>query len=66
MARPTLHEDCKTFLSQLRRLRTSAGNLALRTQLGWNEARYWKAHSSLAEEGRIVKGRGRGGSVQVA
>jgi type I restriction enzyme M protein len=66
MARPTINEDRKTFLSQLRRLKTSVGNLALRTQLGWNEARYWKAHSSLVEDGRIVKGRGRGGSVQVA
>ena len=66
MARPTLNEDRKTFLSQLRRLRTSVGNLIFRTQLGWNEARYWKAHESLVEDGRIVKGRGRGGSVQVA
>jgi type I restriction enzyme M protein len=66
MARPTLEQDRKTFLSQLRRLKTSVGNLALRAQLGWNEARYWKVHSSLAEEGRIVKGRGRGGSVQAA
>ena len=53
MARPTLNEDRKTFLSQLRRLKTSVGNLALRTRLGWNEARYWKAHSSLVEDGRM-------------
>jgi len=66
MARPTLNEDRKTFLSELRRLKTSAGNLALRAKLGWNETRYWKVHTSLVEEGRIVKGRGRGGSVQVA
>ena len=66
MARPTLKDDCKTLLAQLRRLKTSVGNLALRTQLGWNEARYWKAHTSLVEDGRIAKGRGRGGSVQVA
>ena len=66
MARPTLNDDRKTFLSELRRIRTSVGNVTLRAQLGWNEARYWKVHSSLAEEGRILKGRGRGGSVQVA
>jgi hypothetical protein len=66
MARPSLDEDRRTFLSELRRIKTSAGNLALRAKLGWNEARYWKVHTSLVEEGRIVKGRGRGGSVQVA
>ncbi len=66
MARPTLQNDRKIFLSQLRRFKTSVGNLALRAQLGWNEARYWKVHTSLYEDGRIVKGRGRGGSVQVA
>lgn len=65
MARATLIGDCKTLLSQLRRLK-SAGNLARRTQLGWNEERYWKAHSSLVEGSRIVKGRGRDGFVQIA
>ncbi len=66
MARPTLIDDRKMFLTRLRRIKSSVGNMALRTELGWNENRYWKVHSSLAEEGRILKGRGRGGSVQAA
>jgi type I restriction enzyme M protein len=65
MARPDLKQDSKTFLSALRRS-GSSGNGALRTALGWSETRYWKAHSSLIEAGKIEKGRGRGGSVSMA
>ena len=62
MARPTLGEDSKKFLSALRRV-DSIGNARLRESLGWNESRYWKVHAELFEKGKIVKGRGRGGSV---
>lgn len=62
MARPSIDEDCKTFLSALRRI-DSIGNSALRKSLGWNEGRYWKVHAQLIENEKIVKGRGRGGSV---
>lgn len=65
MARPSLSEDCKAFLSQLRR-NDSVGNSALRKTLGWNETRYWKVHAHLIESDKIVKGRGRGGSVTKA
>jgi hypothetical protein len=65
MARPNQDQDSKTFLSTLRKTRSS-GNGALRRDLGWSETRYWKAHSALMDAGKIQKGRGRGGSVSVA
>ena len=66
MARPTIAQDSRTFLVALRKLGSAAGNGALRTTLGWNETRYWKVHGSLFEAAKIVKGRGRGGSVALA
>ncbi|HUZ67694.1 MAG TPA: hypothetical protein VMU56_08550 [Beijerinckiaceae bacterium] len=65
MARPSITDDCKTFLTALRRI-DSIGNSALRKSLGWNEDRYWKVHAALIETDKIVKGRGRGGSVSRA
>jgi hypothetical protein len=65
MARPNQNQDTKTFLSALRKTRSS-GNGALRRDLGWSETRYWKAHSVLSDAGKIHKGRGRGGSVSLA
>jgi len=65
MARPTLKEDAKTFLATLRRTK-SLGNMALRDTLGWSEDRYWKVHAALIEDGKVSKGRGRGGSVHLA
>jgi type I restriction enzyme M protein len=61
MARPTINEDRKKFLSALGK--NTLGNGALRQALGWAESRYWKVHASLLEDARIIKGRGRGGSV---
>ncbi len=66
MARPSLDQDAKTFVATLRELGSAAGNGALRTALGWSESRYWKVHSSLIEAAKIIKGRGRGGSVSLA
>jgi hypothetical protein len=66
MARPTIAEDAKTFMSAVRKHVVSIGNLSLRDQLGWNPYRYWKVHEFLFEAGRIEKGRGRGGSVKRA
>jgi hypothetical protein len=62
MARPTISDDSKKFLTALKRV-DSIGNARLREELGWNENRYWKVHADLFERGKIVKGRGRGGSV---
>jgi hypothetical protein len=64
MARPSLAEDRKAFLSALPKRSESIGNGALRAQLGWREDRYWKVHHSLVDDNRIVRGRGRGGSVK--
>lgn len=66
MARPDIKQDSKTFVSTLRKLGASSGNGALRGALGWSETRYWKVHSTLVDAGRVVKGRGRGGSVAIA
>lgn len=43
----------------------SAGNLSLRTSLGWDEARYGVARKALVASGRAVVGAGRGGSLKV-
>jgi type I restriction enzyme M protein len=66
MARPDIKQDSKAFVATLRKLGASAGNGALRGALGWSDTRYWKVHANLVEAGRVVKGRGRGGSVAIA
>ena len=63
MARATIEDDAKVFVSALRKLRVRVGNGFLKTQLGWRDERYWRVHGLLREKGRIVPGRGRGGSV---
>lgn len=54
------------FISTLEAMGGSAGNLRLREVLGWQESTYDSAKRRLIEEGRIVPGRGRGGSVSLA
>ncbi len=66
MARATLADDEKTFVTTLRKLRTRLGNQAFRTYLGWSESRYLKVKETLVEKGRVIKGRGRGGSIGIA
>ena len=66
MARPSLDADAKTFLTELRRLRTRVGNGFFRDLLGWREDRYWRTHEFLIERGKINRGRGRGGSIEIA
>lgn len=66
MARPTFAEDQKTFMSAIRKHREPVGNGAFRSELGWNEDRYWKVRTALIETGRVIRGRGRGGSVRRA
>jgi type I restriction enzyme M protein len=58
-----MSDDAKLFVSTLRKLRERVGNGYLRETLGWREERYWRVHGSLLEQGKIVRGRGRGGSV---
>jgi hypothetical protein len=66
MARPTLNEDAKTFISALRKQRKPVGNLSFRDQLGWRDERYTRAKEYLIEAGKVARGRGRGGSVAIA
>jgi type I restriction enzyme M protein len=66
MARPSIDVDAKTFLSELRRLKMRVGNGFFRDHLGWREERYWRIREFLLEQGKIIRGRGRGGSVDVA
>jgi hypothetical protein len=63
VARPDMKQDAKTFITALRKLDRSAGNGALRRALDWKEPRYWKVHAALVETGKVLKGRGPGGSV---
>jgi type I restriction enzyme M protein len=63
MVREALRER---FIETLKELGGSAGNGRLRETLGWQEETYWAVHAALLEEGTIVAGRGRGGSVALA
>ena len=38
----------------------------MREQLGWEEELYWRAQGQLIEEGKIIPGPGRGGTVRLA
>jgi hypothetical protein len=40
------------------------GNGSLREKLGWDEDLYWYIRNRLLQAGHLVKGKGRGGSVQ--
>ncbi len=63
MAGQARHER---FLEVLAGLGGSAGNGKLQAELGWQDATYARVQEALIEDGRIVKGRGRGGSVALA
>jgi hypothetical protein len=54
------------FLEHLKKLGGSSGNARLREALGWEDPEfYWKVQGKLVEDGRIVPGRGQGGSVRL-
>lgn len=53
------------FLRKLQELGGRAGNKRLREELGWQESTYDNVRGELIGEGRIVPGRGRGGSVRL-
>lgn len=63
MARPTVEDDKERFLEVLEALGDRAGNVTLKSTLRWTDDRYWRTHSSLHDEGEIVRGKGKGGSV---
>jgi len=62
---PTLADeaDCETLTSALAALGGRSGNKALREHLGWTDERYLVVKNQLIKHGRIVRGKGRGGSV---
>jgi len=61
--RPALRDK---FLEVLAGFGGSAGNGRLLVELGWQEDTYARVRDELAEEGLIIRGRGRGGSVALA
>ncbi|WP_243438170.1 type I restriction-modification system subunit M [Fundidesulfovibrio soli] len=54
------------FIKALSDMGGSAGNIRLREELHWPEAIYDQVRDALVADGRINKGRGRGGSVALA
>lgn len=58
-------ELCQTLLSALSNLGGSKGNQALREELGWDDATYSAVKNDLVAAGKLVPGKGRGGSVSL-
>lgn len=54
------------FLAALTGLGGSAGNGKLRETLGWDDDAYDEVKQALIDDGAIVPGRGRGGSVAIS
>lgn len=54
------------FLAALAASGGSAGNQRLQAELGWADNTYQRVKQALIDTGRIVPGRGRGGSVRLA
>ena len=52
------------FIEALKAAGGSSGNKSLRQALKWDEAFYWKVQGRLIEQGQILSGRGKGGSVR--
>ena len=62
----SLETQATKFLETLKELGGSAGNGSLSAELGWADSTYQRVKAHLIEAGRIVPGRGRGGSVALA
>lgn len=58
-------DQCQLFLSTLESLGGSKGNLSLRQVLGWDESTYDAVKINLVAAGRLITGRGKGGSVSL-
>lgn len=56
-------QDCEAFIAALTDLGGKSGNQALRENLGWTDEHYSVVKERLIEQGLIVPGKGRGGSV---
>lgn len=62
----SLESQAARFIETLTELEGSAGNQRLRNELGWQDSTYERVKVHLLDVGRIVPGRGRGGSVSLA
>ena len=51
------------LILQLRKVGGYAGNMSLMRDLTWPPEKYWPIRNKLLDEGRISRGRGRGGSI---
>ena len=51
------------FLTVLREFGGSAGNGRLQAELGWQDETYRRVRDGLVEDGLVLRGRGRGGSI---
>lgn len=58
--------QAKRLIEVLTELGGSAGNVRLRKALGWENVAYDRVKAQLVEDGALVPGRGRGGSVTLA
>lgn len=63
MPGPTDEAQQRKFLDTLTKHGGSAGNTNLMNQLGWSESEYWRLREKLIADGKILRGKGRGGSV---
>lgn len=59
----SLETQTQRFIQTLLELGGSAGNGKLSDALGWADSTYQRVKSHLIDQGKIVPGRGRGGSV---
>lgn len=62
MARPRSTDQ---FLGAIRDAGGSLSNAALRFRLGWEEDKYEKIKIELCEDGQILRGKGKGGTVSL-
>lgn len=62
----SLEKQAQRFIEVLEALGGSAGNGKLSGELGWADSTYQHVKTHLIEQGRLVSGRGRGGSVAIA
>jgi hypothetical protein len=59
-----LSADERALLNCLPPDGSTRGNQAVRQQLGWDEDRYFDARDVLEDEGYLLRGQGRGGTVR--
>lgn len=56
-------KDAEVLLALVPEDGTPIGNTTLMYELDWDAEKYWRVRDALLDEGRLERGRGRGGSV---